>query len=168
MHTIIQNTLVSINKTIHNIHYAPLVCSIFSPPPAVFWHFLFLCYVSMIIFILFILFFINFINPTLYISSFLLCIIIFYIQFQHLLPTICPNPQKTAISGGFYIFNRYIIPIIYLILAAFFAAFATLLTLVVKDFIPLVKSASSTSPIFSAFTVEQQYGHFVANLLIDC
>ena len=44
----------------------------------------------------------------------------------------------------------------YLILAAFFAAFATFPTLEVSDFNPLVNSASSASPIFSAFTTEQQ------------
>lgn len=56
----------------------------------------------------------------------------------------------------------------FLIFATFLATLATLPTFSVKDLKPLVKSASSTAPISSGFTAEQQYGHFVANLLIDC
>lgn len=55
----------------------------------------------------------------------------------------------------------------YLILATFLATLATLPTFAFKDFKPFANSASSAGPIFSGFTAEQQYGHLVANLLID-
>ena len=53
-------------------------------------------------------------------------------------------------------FNQKVMFANYLIFAAFLAALATFPTFAVSDFNPLVNSASSTSPIFSAFTLEQQ------------
>ena len=77
--------------------------------------------------------------------------------------------RKPPFSGGFSHFTKTTIKTAnYLILAAFLATSATFPTLAVNDFSPLVNSASSASPIFSGFTAEQQYGHFVANLLMDC
>jgi hypothetical protein len=56
----------------------------------------------------------------------------------------------------------------YLIFATFLATFATLPTCLVIDLRPFSKSVSPTASIVSGLTPEQQYGHFVANLLIDC
>ncbi len=56
----------------------------------------------------------------------------------------------------------------YFIFATRLATFATPLTRLVKFLMPRPRSLSAGAAISSVFTDEQQYGHFVANLLIDC